>query len=62
MIQDRAIQQWLKSMEDEKDRLAHDSMLCPPTGDFAHGVAVGLYQGLERARQLLQETIRSLDV
>ncbi len=62
MIQDRVIRQWVKSMEDEMDRLAHESMLCPPTGEFAHGVTVGLYQGLVKARQILDEVIRNLDV
>ncbi len=62
MIQDRVIRQWVKSMEDEKDRLAHESMLCPPTGEFAHGVNVGLYQGLIKAKQILDEVVRNLDV
>ena len=62
MIQDKVIQEWAKEMKAEQERLAFDSMSYPQSDPFNHGVSVGIFQGLEKSRQILDAVIKSIHV
>lgn len=62
MIQDRAIIKWLAEVDKELDRMAHEAMAFAKAEPFEHGVSVGEYRGLQKARQILEGVIKDLDV
>ena len=52
----------LQRLETERVRLAREAMEQPSGGDvFAHGRAVGLYAGLTRATEIINEILRDSD-
>ena len=49
----------LHRLETERARVAHEAMEQPSGGDvFAHGRAVGIYTGLARATEIINEMLR----
>ena len=49
----------LTALEVEKTKVAKQAIEQPGNGDvFAHGRAVGVYQGLERAKALIENLLR----
>lgn len=62
MIQDRVIAKWVAEVEQELDRMAHEAMLFAKSDPFEHGVSVGEYRGLQKARQILEGVVKDLDV
>ena len=47
----------LARLNDVQAELARHAMLSPRDNLFEHGKTVGLYQGLERAKQLLDDLL-----
>jgi hypothetical protein len=62
MIQDRIIAKWTTEIESELDRMAHSAMGIAKGEPFEHGISVGEYRGLQKARQILDEVIKDLDI
>ena len=53
----------LHRLETERARVAHEAMEQPSGGDvFAHGRVVGIYTGLTRATEIINDMLREEDV
>ena len=54
--------QLLHRLETESARVAREAMEQPAGGDvFAHGRAVGFYNGLQHVKQIIDEMLREYD-
>lgn len=47
----------MAKLNDERDEQAHGAMNYPKSDPFEHGVQVGLYRGLQKAQELLQQML-----